>query len=109
MAECLRNEKYTEQGLILKTDSEEAISSESDSGHDKDAAALTGYDSNVRQSQVHTWSKLQQPWNSGDVQPFTGCPSALRTQKVPSSEQGFYTHYHLFLLHRSDAAISGRD
>jgi len=52
MARFLRNEKESEQQLILESDCEEAITSYSDSEHDDDAAATTGSDDNVSGSEV---------------------------------------------------------
>jgi hypothetical protein len=45
MAKFLGHEKETEQQLILKTDIDEAISSESDSGHED--STIAGCDSNT--------------------------------------------------------------
>jgi hypothetical protein len=82
MEQFSRNEKHTEQQLILESDSEEAISCEGDSGHDEDVATA-GCDSNVSGSQVHIWLRPKHPSNSGDVHPFTGGLSGLKTQKAP--------------------------
>jgi hypothetical protein len=46
---------------------EEAVSAESDSGHDEDCAAV-GCD--TRENQVHIWLRPQHTLNSGDVHPF---------------------------------------
>jgi hypothetical protein len=56
MMQFCRNEKYIEQELILESDSEEASSTQSDTGHDEDVATV-GYDNNASGSQVHVWSQ----------------------------------------------------
>jgi len=56
----------------LEHDSE-GVLSESDSGHDEDAAT-SSCGNNVIGSSVHIWSRPQHPWNSDDVHPFTSVP-----------------------------------
>jgi hypothetical protein len=55
--------RYFEQEPILESDYEEAISSESHSGHED--AATVGCDNNASGSQVHIQSRLQHLWDSG--------------------------------------------
>jgi len=77
----LKNEKDIEHGPILESDSEAAISSYSNSGHEEDSAAAE-YDNNASGSKVHIWSRLHHPLNSGNAHPFTGSPSGLRIQEA---------------------------
>jgi hypothetical protein len=81
MVQFLRNEKGTEQELLWESDSEEVILTESDGGYDEDTATA-GCHRNLSESQVHIWSRLQHPWNSGGVPPFTGGPSGLRIEEA---------------------------
>jgi hypothetical protein len=91
MQKFLRNEKEIEQELILETDSEEAILSDSDTGPDEDSANV-GCDSNANGSQVclvKTTTPLEFWW----------CPLFhWRSQWTENTrdalcEQAFYTYY----------------
>jgi hypothetical protein len=62
----------------LETDSDEAISSDSESELEEDTMAA-GDNNNVTQS----WSSSQHSWNSGEAHPFIGGPSGLKTQEAP--------------------------
>jgi hypothetical protein len=77
----------------LETDSDEKISSDSESELHEDTVAA----GNVNGSQDNTLSKPQHPLNSGGVHPFIGTPSGLKIWRTPC-EQGFDTDYRLFLF-----------
>jgi hypothetical protein len=85
------------QELMVESDSEEAISSESDSVSDEDAAT-TGCDDNASQSQVHDLVKTI------TLLEFWPCPSFhcksqwIQDTSGASHEQEFYIYYHLSLL-----------
>jgi hypothetical protein len=49
----------------LETESNKAVSSDSNSGHDEDPATADCDKSSG--SQVHVWSRQQHTWNSGGV------------------------------------------
>jgi hypothetical protein len=67
--------------LILETDSDEGISSDSESEHDEDNVAAG--DNNVTESRHNIWSRPQHPWNSGGVHPFIDSFSGLKIQEAP--------------------------
>jgi hypothetical protein len=88
MVKFLRNEKMLKRRYLKLI--EKAISSESDSGYERDTGtALSG-------SQVHILSRLQHPSNSGYVHPFTEDSSRPRIKKVPHIN--YSTHIISFLL-----------
>jgi hypothetical protein len=70
----LRNRIEIELELILETDSDEAVSSDSKSELDEDTVAA-GANNNVTGSQDNIWSKPQHPWNSGGAHPFVEDPT----------------------------------
>jgi hypothetical protein len=86
----LRNRIETEQELILETNFDEAISSESESELDKHtmAAAITF-------GQNHKY-----PLNSGGVHPFNGGLSGLKIQEAPhmNKDSSPFTVFFLFFM-----------
>jgi len=106
MQKFLRNEKEIEQELILETDSEEAILSDSDSGPDEDSANV-GCDSNANGSQVclvKTTTPLEFWW----------CPSFhwrsqwIEDRRSVTFEQEFCMYYCHSPLRGSDSAVGDR-
>jgi hypothetical protein len=65
----------------LETDSDEAISSDSESEPHEDTVAADN--NNVTGSQDKIWSRPQHAWNSGGVHPFIGALSGLKIQEAP--------------------------
>jgi len=82
----LRHEKEFEQELILETESDKAVPSDSDSdidnGHNEYAATV-GCDSNSIGTEVCIWLRPQNIWNFDGVPPFTGDHCGLRIQETP--------------------------
>jgi hypothetical protein len=68
MGKIFRNEKHSEQGLILESNSTKAIFCY---GISEDTLAV-GSNSNTSESQGKVWSRPQHTCNSGGVHPFTG-------------------------------------
>jgi hypothetical protein len=66
----LRHEKEAEPELILETECDEKIPSDSDGRHDE-YYATAACDNNASGAQDHTW-------NSCGVHPSTGCPCGMR-------------------------------
>jgi len=68
----------------LETNSDKAISSDSDSniGHDGDSAT-EGCEKITSGNQIDVLLRAQCTWNSGSVYSFTGGPYGLRIQEVP--------------------------
>jgi hypothetical protein len=62
----LRTKKNIEQEPIFESESNEAVSSDSESGLDE-ATVAVGDNSNVNRTQNKIWSRPQHPWNSGGV------------------------------------------
>jgi hypothetical protein len=62
--------------------------------------ATAGCDRSVSGSQVHVWSRPQQPWNSDGVHPFIGHPCELRVQEVPymNMDSTPFTTFLLFFM-----------
>jgi hypothetical protein len=75
MSAFLRDEKDIVWELFLETDSDKAGSCDSDKNIEDFAA--------TSETQVHTWSRPQDTWNSDGVQSFTGGPCGLRIQDAP--------------------------
>jgi hypothetical protein len=71
-------QKEIEQELLLETDYDEAISSDSESELDEDNVAA-GDNNNVTGSRDNIWSRPQHPWNSGGAHPFIGALKGLKT------------------------------
>jgi hypothetical protein len=94
MAQIFRNEKHSEQQLILESDSTKAILCDSGS---EDTLAV-GSNSNKSGSQGKVWSR-QHTWNSGGVHPFTGGPqwSGVRIQGTAIFFLFFMDVIHLFV------------
>lgn len=70
----------TEQGLILDSDTNVAISSDDKSELDE-ATAAAGKNSNASRTWDNKmWSKPRLPWNSGGIHPLTEGLSKLMTQ-----------------------------
>jgi hypothetical protein len=108
MVHFLRNGKDIELELILESDSEEAVLSESDSRHED--AASVGHESIAYGSLVCIQLRPQHSWNSGDVPPFAGGPSQLKIQEAPHVNKTC-TPVTTFLLfcNGSDSVVGSRD
>jgi hypothetical protein len=65
----------------LETDSDKAISSDSESEFHEDTVPA-GNSNNVNGSQDKIWSRPQYPWNSGNVHPFILALSGLKIQEA---------------------------
>jgi hypothetical protein len=85
VARILRNRTGIEQELILETDSDKAISSDSESELDEDTVETDN--NNMSGSQANIWSRPQHPWNSGGVHPFIGVLSGLKIQEAPHENE----------------------
>jgi hypothetical protein len=99
MARIFRNRIVIEQELILETDSDEAVSSDSENEHNEDTMAAEG-DNNVTRSRDNIWSKSQHPRNSDAVHPFIGAFSGLKIQEAPhvNKDSSPITFFCLFFM-----------
>jgi hypothetical protein len=79
----------------LETDSDEAISSDTESESDEDTVAEYN-NNNVTGSQDNIWSKPQHLWNSGDVYTFTGALSGFKIQEATHMKKGLFIDYSIF-------------